>query len=870
MANIQNAAIVGLRGSHDPLTYTVDFAPSVVRGPDDEIQLELEDVESRAPDQDAPGVRIDGAEVVSVTNTGVTRAGEDTGTSALNVMGNALETLKITGSGELEIASDSAALRRIDAQSFSGSDLIVDVRFATKGSLTVSVGSTKDVGLIVGADLLAASGNDFSLMLASGNGGGDAGLLGVARVDNAAAINALDFSGGNIKGADRLAIGNDEAGGINFNQDAMLDLNGITPSEVSLFNGDSINLSGHTLKMAEVARDALEINFGAPVSGGGGLAVEGVADLTIDAARAFGAVGAPINLTAKATTALTLNADGSEALRLGAIDLSDGNVDQSDALRLSLKGGNTISGSLATNMTDVNRISVDNTGGGDRHIQLDSVGSLKALDTVDQIPGEGVVVTGAGTGTLTLTASAGDISGLLVDGTDYKGAETVIGIDAWVPGVRTVSAGNLRGVDRMDVAQDAFDARIQDLTPSAGVRISANADVELVDGAAERDVDLANAEVSALSIDGANTLNLRPMQTAARLGDLSANGTDTINVSTTTEDGDSASLTLVNQFDARNGDRAEIFSLNIDGRGDLVFESGIDIGVPGGRYVFNADGGGDRDYGEVLLSSLGRDEAVVFAGQSDFTGALVFRSTGQDSATVALNSAGDGTIKAFEGAIDRGETVTLNSESPTGRGANIVRDTSAFTMEGGSTLALTGNQALTIDDVLDLTERDDQTATLDASRFSGDLNVTLNRDKSGLASVNQAVELGSGSDRVSVALASVNGSDDDTFTFGFSTDPLGENRIEGFAANRGVDDQLDFSDYFADIGDYQSNVDNSQTQGLLKDGAGDALVSFRDIDADSDGSVDDVRAMSDAFDGRVDLIGVTQDELSMSNFAMSA
>lgn len=128
------------------------------------------------------------------------------------------------------------------------------------------------------------------------------------------------------------------------------------------------------------------------------------------------------------------------------------------------------------------------------------------------------------------------------------------------------------------------------------------------------------------------------------------------------------------------------------------------------------------------------------------------------------------------------------------------------------------------------------------------------------------VALGSGSDTLRVAPASENGSSDDTFTFVIDTMAIGGDRIEEFAADSAVDDRLDFSAYFADIDSYRSDVAGDTNRGQLENGAGDALVEFRNVDADGDGRRDDLRASSDAFDGELALLGVTQDVLSTDNF----
>lgn len=62
---------------------------------------------------------------------------------------------------------------------------------------------------------------------------------------------------------------------------------------------------------------------------------------------------------------------------------------------------------------------------------------------------------------------------------------------------------------------------------------------------------------------------------------------------------------------------------------------------------------------------------------------------------------------------------------------------------------------------------------------------------------------------------------------------------------------------------------SDSVRGQIESTAGDALVASIGFDADGDGALDDVRATSQAFARLIDLIGVSNADLSDRNFAGS-
>jgi hypothetical protein len=804
--NIQELATIGMTGDTDELTYTANFDSSLTGGTADAVSIALNAVGARAVGDNGATIDIDGFETFNVSNSGDTQPGSNAGTLGLNVTGDSVSTLSISGDGTLSLSSDAAAIDTVDASGFTGTDIEVDVRESTQDDLTATVSSAGDATVIVDNGRLAAALTDVSITLNTGDADDDDGALGVAGVADSTDIDNLDFSAGTISGVDVLAIANDQNTGIDLGAaNAGLDLDGIAPSRIFFAEGDALDLSNQTLTISNENADgsvpstlALQFNDEVDSTGGvGTVAVEDTTDLALDIATDLGATSA-VDLTVTDVTNLSLNGGDADAV-FGDIDVADGAAADTDTLSLSASGDNAITGTLDITGTNLNGITASNTGEGDRTFTLNGAADLKAEAGDNQAAGEGVTLTGAGTGTYTLAAASAVLNELAVDSSEYDG-DSVVDIN---DNGASVDASSFSGVDTVLISDDYTGAN------------GAKAITDIADG-------------TSVSITNALTANGLTLNRATE-GSLDVSVDAGVNTTAlTTEMVDE--LTVTSTVGATTvADIASAMALPAST-------------VALGTINLTADGG-------ALTAT---DVSVDTETGADFS--LTLNLTSDDAAAVTVTDVSN------NGGGDNTTALTINS---TGATENIVDD---LTVAGADfeTLTITGDGDLNVGDNggadNDVSLADN--ATVDASAFTGDLTARLDREATG--NETHSVELGSGSDEI-ILDADGGGAGEATFTFAFSGSDIGTDSIANFAenANDTVDDVLDFSAIFG-AGTIDSYDATAGTDGALVDADGNVLVDF-----DDDGAGNTV-ATSDDFEGQLTLLGVDAGDLDNANFAETA
>lgn len=468
------------------------------------------------------------------------------------------------------------------------------------------------------------------------------------------------------------------------------------------------------------------------------------------------------------------------------------------------------------------------------------------------------------------TGSAIDLSAQVVDASEHEGELSLV-TDA----TGAIDAEDWDGVDNL-VLTGTYNNTISNL--AADVTVVSTSDDTLVgianqDGVTEQDVLLGSATDAALTVttltaNDVDTLNIATDDTEMdgtdrdhTVGTLNGTSLQSLNVTAAEE----APFVLTNAYTTRDGvagDRA--FTATFDGEGDTTLTGGITSGTGIDTITIEASGAGDRDLGTLTTTDMSDGGSVTITGDSDVTVDDIV-DTGATSKTIDLNSDAAVTIADMNFDITAGETSTINSESTDGTGGvNEVTDASniAFLTAGGSTLEITGNQDLkigtdTAGTELALGAIDGEENTLDASAFTGDLELYTARDNTAGTSETQTIKLGTADSTVSL-IGDSGDATDDVFSVVFSEDGLGTVEIANFSVTN-VEDVLDFSAY-------------SENQGTFALAGGEATLTMDGGDYDGetitfeDNADGDAVGTSDLFEGEITLSGVSTADLEAANF----
>jgi hypothetical protein len=550
-----------------------------------------------------------------------------------------------------------------------------------------------------------------------------------------------------------------------------------------------------------------------------------------------------------------------------------------DTFTVATSGAADIALATLTTAANINQIAFSSEGEGDRAFTIGAIAGLKTDIGDDEA---GVDITGAGTGTVVVTATGAFLNTLRIDGSAFDGS-----VEAIASAANAIDADNFTGVDVLNFGADMGGVAISNLDADVVAKVGfAQTGTQVITGSTtSRDVlfslnaGTAGAVTIAneLTIDDAKTINFSTENTHATgtaqtytLTTLTnAGAANEINIDAA-EDADFVLTNAYTTFAASAGNR--VFTLNMMGTGDATLTGGITSGNNMDEIVLTANGDGTYDFGTITATAQADLGVVTFSGASDIVVDDIVddMTTGPGAATsqktVAFNGDGDAAIADMNVTIEAGGTYTINSESADGTGENDIADASniAFDTAAG-TLEITGNQKLIVGSGtgLSMETADNVENTLDASAFTGELELNVVRGDTGTGNDTHTIKIGTGDTTIAFDNSTTNGTED-VFIIEFSEDGVAEVQIENFSMADALD-KLDFTAFTDAVG---ATTYNNAT-GVVAINGGDDKVTFSVQDYDNDGN-DDLVGTSSLFDGEVVILGaadLTLASIAVGNFA---
>ncbi|MBK1735073.1 hypothetical protein CKO15_07195 [Halorhodospira abdelmalekii] len=556
---------------------------------------------------------------------------------------------------------------------------------------------------------------------------------------------------------------------------------------------------------------------------------------------------------AQALRSLTVNAQMN--LATGTVNVYDGEDAERDVLDLDLSGDGAIEfGEIDLDDTNVNQVAVDNAGSGDRLVTLSgdqntNLGDLKAAGGQSQAPGEGVEVTGEGTGDVLIAADVANLSELEIDGSRYDG-QTLAAVDS-NSNTEDLDASNFGdGVDIALIADNGAN-NLEELASGTTVYVLDNqggeptfknadgGDLNIVlDGSDDLGYGLADTEglnsgVELENVDHA-TISAVNQDESGETVDVSGikakDDGDWLLDSLTLEAEDSADTLKVDgeiRIDADVKDHA--FTLNFAGAGAIDLENNnLDL-VSGAEQIPYLTLNSEVDIDSLDGVTIGADDddaaaTVTFEGSGDIaTGSndTAFDAHTHDVEDLTLTAEGSG---SYEIGGDDGLEVGADDQDIdihlAGSGELTLSVLDADNMNSGVLTLDTGEDGgdYTLEDINDLdTNADDDelvitgesdltlgvfdedgdpetgftladTEGVDASGLEGELTAFF--DRTGDAGNEHDFEFSFGSGGGSFEIddsgdLSTNNANMEG-TFEFTTDDIGELSLDGFAAGSGV------------------------------------------------------------------------------------
>lgn len=641
--------------------------------------------------------------------------------------------------------------------------------------------------------------------------------------------------------------------------------------EVSLVATGNAGSNDITLNIDGAADDdasSLTFNIGGDAQvEAGNLTVTELQNLTINATGDEDGNSIQNGVTADLES-LTVNADVD--FTADGFSAADGAADESNTMAITTAGAGDIAlGRLNTNYNNnVNAITLDNSGAGERSFTIGDEGDLKAAESTGQAVGEGLTISGDGTGDVTVTSSGVLVDALSVDGTGYAGNVLLANAATSHP----IDAQGLDGVDSF-----VLTGKYQSVVSNLGADISVvstdsptEIGIENATGVTEQDVRLASAidatlTATVLTANDVATLNIvtddENMEGTDRdhtVTTLNATSLETLNV----EAAEEAPFVLTNAYTTRDGvDGNRDVAANVTGAGDITLDGGLTSGTGIDNIAIMASGEGARDLGTVTTSDMSDSGNLTITGDSDVVIDNIV-DTGATGISVNLNSDADADVTDMNVTMDAAATFTINAESSDGLGENDIADAGGISFDF-STLTITGNQDLIVGSgtALGMTSANGELNTLDASAFEGTLTLSLTR-----GDVNggdpQTVMLGTGDADIDVDNTTTDGSED-VFSYAFSEEGIGDVSIDNVSLADNLD-VLDFSAFFA------GTVTFDGMSGTAEGSSG--VVAVDDVDVmtvtlGENGNDAVVTANDGQFDGSITLTGVTDlADLATDNF----
>lgn len=606
-----------------------------------------------------------------------------------------------------------------------------------------------------------------------------------------------------------------------------------------------------------------------------------------------GAISSPDNDGDEQLQSLTVSAGTNVATN--DVNMFSGSQDASNTFSIDLSGEGAVNlgqgGNAVQTGGNVNEIAITNAGSGDRQIDLaGNAGDLKADGSTDgQAAGEGVSISGDGSGDVILQADDALLDSLELDGSQ-AGAKVVADIVG--DSDTSVDLSNTTGLDELRLNAD--------LTADAGNGIdSLGADTTVrVENALTNALDITNASAGAASVEVTQGNDIGGGLDVRNVSDLSVTAVDTDDstntisgITNTVELGGDTNFNALN-LTAESGETLALdaaieinrvtefaddnsFTLTVDGEGtsdisqDLDFTTGVGSGTRTSTNDVTINAGGD-------VTGQGANGAV------DLTTVNVDSGDGQsgnDASTVDLTLGGEGAVDVDELNVDNSDTDTINVASEGGDGENLINSLSNTGNLAGGDIDVDGDADLDLGDTDGTAIDFGGGGTVNASSFEGDFTLGLDREASDGDDV--TVEVGSGDDTFNIDNDTSDTedeiNDDGDVDYVFSGDAIGTNTIEGNAGdatdtstnnNRGFalgDDTSGESDEAEDVLDFSniidlegsldlSNLEADGTGDILDDADGSALLTV-DGSAGSDSDVE-ITAADGQFEGSITLTGV--------------
>ncbi|MBK1735320.1 hypothetical protein CKO15_08490 [Halorhodospira abdelmalekii] len=689
--------------------------------------------------------------------------------------------LNLSGSAALKLTTDYAVASNIDATDLDGDLTITLVGAGVTGSF--------DMG-----DVLTGDFKEISLQA----------------YDAAAVVDFTDISG--LETVNAIAANADgTANANNITLDIAKDV------EVGLQAGDGnndvvIRVDGAGAVGSD--NDSLIVNIGGAIQAEtNNLTIADVQNITFNSTTT--ATGDITNaLTNTVTTGalehLTVNATTAGFSSTG-FTMAAGSATKtvSETFAITTTGDEDIALGTLTTGANINKITLDNSGEGDRSLSI-TAGDLKAVESSTQAAGEGVVVTGEGTGDVVITDDATNgtiITEMIINGDDYAG-------DTYVAtATGNIDADNYTGVNGI-ILTGIYNDTISNLGADTTVISTANATaitIENKTGVTSQDVLLKMAANGAwtanLTANSVKTLNIttddenQTGNSAHTVTTLAATNLETLNI----EAAEEASFVLDNTYTTRVGEAGDRnFAINLSGEGAITFDDGITSGAGIDTITIDASGTGTRSLGALTTSDMSNGGNLTITGDQDVAITDII-DTGATAQKLNLLSDANITIGDVNVPIAAASTYTINSSSTDGEGTNQITDASNidFTASGDnsitSSLKIIGNQDFVLgqggDEIDFLTGAGEaHQNALDASEFTGELTAFIARGTGDAESSFVEILVGTGDATFNLNNATT-GANQDIMKYIFSEDGIGEVEITNFSVDDSLD-QLDFSAFF--------------------------------------------------------------------------
>jgi len=578
---------------------------------------------------------------------------------------------------------------------------------------------------------------------------------------------------------------------------------------------------------------------------------------------------------------ISLNAE-SAALTMGTATTVNGAAEDTDVVTVNAQGDNDTTTGEITLGDNTNRVDYNVEGEGDHAIALADQSDLDAAADTDQAAGEGVVISGVGTGTATLAAGTSVLDGLTVNATGYAGTGAVevnagtdaldvrdfSSIDEYVLSF-DINGGEFRGIEdgsTVIVETNQGNAPL-DLRGREGGTLNIFLDGDSLGNGDGLDNGITVRNVNDLVITGEDyaataSVTVGGIVTADGIGDTDALESLTLNAAT---EGSDTNLNIDSAIEVGRSDavsESNSFDLNLQGEGTILVDD-LDLSSSAG------DVSGDRtDITDLTVNTeVGDGDRVLTEVQMG------------EGAEVSLDLQGDGFVEIGTLTLEAAtETLNINSVGANEEGeANEVGSDTALDMDYGDLeeIVFTGNQDLNVD--VEIADSDFDTSagvTLDASGFSGKLTLDIGQEATDTDNGNEhTVILGVGDADISLENRTdqtEDETDNDYYVFEFAGDDIGDVEVSDFVSYALTEasttddtdpanaDVLDLSNFA--LGAFDETAFQAELDKI--DGAG-KTATYEGLNFEQDAG--NLLITSDLFEGTIQLMGVKGEDLSAAD-----